>query len=298
MPPPVPSAFLWATGQDTSRHGAAHPGDWLERPHSSGAVALTAAQRSSDRSSGGNAGSMSGEHEQCSTTVLQVLLPQDAREHSTHASHSSAAPREGALSGHGQLRDAGAAPPKAQHSEGGGRAPRLASRPDDSCCGKPEPARRARASKAGSGDAGAFRWTQLWPVRLCADCARRGHLSRRPASQGCGVVMSSFQDGWCMADAPCVAGDAAPFGSEALIRTAMESVCHPGQPARSHSGCGACLRTTRSATAQPWTGGASRAFDMLQGLVGAGRADHGGVHAHQHHLGAVRQAHRGPGAAI
>jgi hypothetical protein len=190
MPPPVPSAFLWATGQDTSRPGAAPPGEQLERPHSSGAVALTVALRSSDRRSGGTAGSYSGHNVQRSTPGLQVSPPQDASAHSTHAAHSSAAPREGALSGHGQLRDARSSAAPAKLSAGGERAALLASRPDDSCCGKPEPARRACASKAGSGGADAFPWTQLWPVRLCADCARRGHAGLRHKF---GVNMSSFQ---------------------------------------------------------------------------------------------------------
>jgi len=171
MPPPVPSACLGVTGQDAVRRGAAQPGERLERPHSSGAVALTAALPTLARSSGGTADSLSGQQEQRSTSGTRASPPQDASAHSTHA-----APREGALpGGHDQLRDARPSAARPKLSAGGERAALLASRPDESCCVKPKPARRARASKAGSDGGGAFRWTQLWPVRLCADCARRGH---------------------------------------------------------------------------------------------------------------------------
>jgi hypothetical protein len=175
MPPPVPSAFLYAIDENASAHAPARPNGRLDSQRSSGAVALTSALLSSKYSSGSYAGSTNGLYEPQVSGSNGALL-QEASAHDTLAQHLSGAQQEGALGGgRGQLRDARLSSTSGKLSEGEEHAALLAVRADESCGGKPEPAQHARASKAGSGGGGAMTWwTQSWAVRLCVDCARCG----------------------------------------------------------------------------------------------------------------------------
>jgi len=175
MPPPVPSAFLYAIDENASAHAPARPGGRLDSQRSSGAVALTSALLSSKYSSGSYAGSSNGLYEPQLSGTNGALL-QEASAHDTLAQQFSGAQQESALGGdRGQLQDSRLSSTSGKLSEGEERAALLAVRADESCGGKPEPAQHARGSKAGGGGGGAMTWwTQSWAVRLCINCARCG----------------------------------------------------------------------------------------------------------------------------